>query len=548
MQVDERDLTNGVLHLHAERIPSDIAGRRSLCHDEEAQLTGAMIGYFSNMEEIQSKHGLSGADDLTAAMQLFAHKGIGFLDDLEGVFTIFLWDHRRQIGYIAQDEYGSNLPLYYRQNVGFHFSTSLKRLLAQGPYRRRLNQAAVADFLYHRRIVPNGTTLVEGIHKLVPGQYIVIDAARRSFEIRAFKRDIRSVSCDCARADIVTCVERQVRSLLARVTADRLACTLSGGFDSTLLLHILATNANSTELTAVTVGGRRTNEVPQACRTAAFYPRVIHKHHLIGEDGLDWLPDIVWRLEGYVFEEGIFLQYALGRMLAAHTLSTVFLGDGADQQLDRYRFSLLMRMEEKLKQVFRPTPLVDLHYRFIKKDPARPSRRTRLLRRFKRRNSTMLEDPLLDVILKKNGLMLNSFSIQGVLPFLSRELRALSEALGRLNSQKRFYKNQVLAALGKDKMDHLLKIGGQTDIEYLMRDRLPALLRTLEAPMARDILTTQEIDEIRSRPQDYHGFILQLVYLHLFNELFISGRSDSAFSQPHLDLALSDFLEGLPCR
>ena len=156
----------------------------------------------------------------------------------------------------------------------------------------------------------------------------------------------------------------------------------------------------------------------------------------------------------------------------------------------------------------------------------------------------VIEDPLLDAILKKNGLMLRSFGVQGVYPFLSRELKELGEALGRLNAGKRFYKQAVAETLGLDRTRHLVKIGGQTDIEYLIEDKLPLLLRCLEAEPVKSTLTEKEIREVQRWPERHYSLILQLTYLHLFHELFISGKFDSRFNEPSLNTCLDGVLAG----
>jgi len=540
IHVKDNGLSDGILNLYVQRAPGGVFKGDAVYHDESAGLSCAMIGYVSGMDEMQSAYG--SVDDLQAVAAMFRRKALDFVYHLEGVFSIFIWDHVQKMGYIVQDQYGSNLPLYYSLAGGFCFSTSLKRLLGWNPCDRRLNRTAVRDFLYHKTIIPNETTLIENIYKLVPGHYLIIDRNRRSVQVRALRKDPRKVARRYAKANLVACIEDRVKTLLERMAPGRLACALSGGFDSTLLLHTVAAHARSSEITAVTVGGQDINEVPQAQKTLLFYPQVAHRHKRIEADELERLPDIVWRLEGYVFEAGIFLQYELARILAANALDIIFLGDGADQQLDRYRFSIPRRVIEKSKQILRLTPLMDFHYRFLKRRRIRPSCRFRIRHQFKRRNSGMLEDPALDFILKKNGLMLNSFCIEGVYPFLDKELKTLSEALGRLNSHKRFYKSAVTRVLGPAKAEHLVKIGGGTDVEYLVRDKLPWLQRFLDSDFVATLLTVRQIRDVKSRPEEYSEFVIQLLYLYLFSQLFVSGRFDSRFSEPCLDIPLSDFL------
>ncbi len=536
---------SGPIDIYVDRIPGYVANRRCFYRDDRAGLACAMIGYIANLGELQREYSIGEADDLQFVAELVARQGIDLVHHLEGVFSLFLWDECRGQGHIFQDEYGSNVPLYYSWSDGFYFSTSLKWLLPQIRGRRRLNEAAVADFLYDRRIVPNGTTLAEKVCKLVPGQYVAIDGKSRSFRIGTWNPPREKTSRWHARRSLLPCIEAHVTRMLDLVPSQRLACALSGGFDSTLLLHVLARHTEPPRIAAVSIGGRQINEIPQAERTIGYYPGVAHLRGIVEREAFDSLPDIVWRLEGYVFEDGMFLQYRLAQMLAANGLSLIILGEGADQQLDRYRFASWKRWETAVKGMLHQTSVADVYYRFGKKALIRPSPEARLRGRFKKRRSVTLNDPLLDVILKKNGLMLHSFGIQGIYPFLNRELRTLCEALGWQNAAKKFYKQEIARVLGADRISHLVKIGGQTDTGYLIKDRLPLLLCCLETEPAKKFLTPKQAGAVKRRPENYQGLIHQLVYLHLFHELFISGKFDAQFTKPSLHVPLHVVLNGV---
>ena len=66
----------------------------------------------------------------------------------------------------------------------------------------------------------------------------------------------------------------------------------------------------------------RTQKAPSKTHTA-----------LTDKDTLSTLPDLVWRLEGAVYEVGNFLQYELNRTLAENGVKRIFCGECADQVL-----------------------------------------------------------------------------------------------------------------------------------------------------------------------------------------------------------------------
>ena len=147
----------------------------------------------------------------------------------------------------------------------------------------------------------------------------------------------------------------------------------------------------------------------------------------------------------------------------------------------------------------------------------------------------------LEVILKKNGIMLNSFEIQGFYPFLNNETRIISKALGRLNAQKALYKKQVKKVVGLPVAKHLIKQYGTTDIGYLFEKNFDLLIKVLKSDFINGILSKAQINRIRNKPEFYE-FIFQLLYIYLFNELIISGKYDSEFEYDNMNLPLSNFL------
>ena len=64
-------------------------------------------------------------------------------------------------------------------------------------------------------------------------------------------------------------------------------------------------------------GGGATNEIPVAKHSLEFYAKdkVQHFTHTIDSSLFEVLPNIVWILEGYMFQSGVFLRYALSALV-----------------------------------------------------------------------------------------------------------------------------------------------------------------------------------------------------------------------------------------
>lgn len=85
------------------------------------------------------------------------------------------------------------------------------------------------------------------------------------------------------------------------------------------------------------------------------------------------------------------------------------------------------------------------------------------------------------------------------------------------------------------------KIGGATDIHYLIDGRYEIIMKILQSDFVKKIFRKSQIIKMRNNLKCYYRLILQIVYLYLFNKLFISGKYDSRLDQNEIDIPLYKF-------
>ncbi len=107
------------------------------------------------------------ADEL---IRMYEKRGIAFLEDLEGSFSLVLWDAIRQKLYLARDRFGGR-PLYYAKAAKeFVFATEMNAILANQSVQKSINYSALYQYLSHQSIyLPN--TAFEEIMHIPPGCY-----------------------------------------------------------------------------------------------------------------------------------------------------------------------------------------------------------------------------------------------------------------------------------------------------------------------------------------------------------------------------------------
>lgn len=175
----------------------------------------------------------------------------------------------------------------------FIFSTSLKLLLQNTEMKRELNYSATRDFLFHKYIIPNESTLIDNIHKVVPGEFIVVDIEKRLLSRGCIKRKSTRVTRKMAEDNMITSVANSITQLEGRLSNRQdIVTTLSSGYDTNIILSILrkACNAN---IKAITIGGREHNEIPAAKKSFRIAMTMCHTSRKQLKKAL-WFVSLIW--------------------------------------------------------------------------------------------------------------------------------------------------------------------------------------------------------------------------------------------------------------
>ena len=156
--------------------------------------------------------------------------------------------------------------------------------------------------------------------------------------------------------------------------------------------------------------------------------------------------------------------------------------------------------------------------------------------------SGIVYDVELDYVLKIHGIILNSYGILGLFPFINNKTAEMSRALGKLDRKKRFYKEKIKETLPATITSHHPIKGPTTSTRYLFDQDKAVLMKVFDSGFIDRVLPQTWIDQIRRKPEAHYLLILQLVYVYLFDRLFVSGKYDSEFDNESLDIPLENFL------
>ena len=121
----------------------------------------------------QAGHRITQTTDIAVIAPLYLEKGLRFLEHLQGVFALALWDNRAQRLILARDRAGERHLYYARSGQTIHFASELAALLSVQP-NAQLDPDGLARYL-RAGYCPSPGSLVKNHYKVSPGEMIVVD-------------------------------------------------------------------------------------------------------------------------------------------------------------------------------------------------------------------------------------------------------------------------------------------------------------------------------------------------------------------------------------
>jgi asparagine synthase (glutamine-hydrolysing) len=212
---------------------------------------GEIYNFRSLREELQRRgHSFRGHSDTEVLLSAVEQWGIrGALERCNGMFSLALWDRREQLLTLARDRLGEK-PLYYgRAGSVFLFGSELKALRAHPAFDAPIDRGSIALFLRYS-YVPTPLSIYAGIHKLGPGEMLVLDCASPDSSARvetywslqtAARRGAATAFPERASGEVVDELDALLTDAVGmRMEADMpVGAFLSGGIDSSVIVALM---------------------------------------------------------------------------------------------------------------------------------------------------------------------------------------------------------------------------------------------------------------------------------------------------------------------
>ena len=286
--------------------------------------------------------------DMEAVLPLARDRGDAFVDDLNGMYALALYDGDAHRLALVRDRLGVK-PLYWTRlpGGGVLFASEIKALFASGLSRPAVNEGAVGAYLSHGW-VPGPQTLFQGINKLLPGHRLCIDADGNE-TLEAYWRprpgaDIPESSQE-AEENLIGLLRDSLRLQLRSDVP--VGALLSGGLDSGLMVA-LAAEQSSARLNTFTVSfeGAGVDEGPLAAMVAERYGTNHTELSVAAGDVAQHLPALAWHAEEPLFDAALLPNFLINQVLSQH-VTVALNGTGGDELFAGYGRYFPLSVEQR---------------------------------------------------------------------------------------------------------------------------------------------------------------------------------------------------------
>jgi asparagine synthase (glutamine-hydrolysing) len=305
--------------------------------NESGDVVAVFNGEAYNFRSLRAElgdHEIRGTGDTPVLPHLYEESGPRFVERLEGMFALALWDVRRERLVLGRDRLGKKPLLWTRLPDGtLAFASELKALLRLPSLQREVDLQEIDAYLALQYVPGNGTGLRD-IHKLLPGHVLVVEGGTERIERYwqpepAEKSASESEWLERVRGTVGEAVRK-------RLVADvPLGALLSGGIDSSIVVALMA-QASSDPVRTFTVGfsDERYDERAYARAVAERYGTVHQELH-IDEDVAATLPRLAATYDEPLGDEAAFPTFLIAEQARRH-VTVALAGDGGDEAFAGY--------------------------------------------------------------------------------------------------------------------------------------------------------------------------------------------------------------------
>jgi asparagine synthase (glutamine-hydrolysing) len=315
--------------------------------------------------------------DTEVLLYAYIEWGDDFVNHVEGMYAIAIYDQRIQEIHLFRDKVGIKPLYYFFDGRSFAFASELKGILSLcNNHNFQYDNTAIYDYLYYQYI-PDPKTLYEKVYKLEPATELKFDINKNEI---VYKRKFWTVCINPYKSGKVDIdeISWNVRNLISNSVKKQLVADvplgtfLSGGIDSSVVTYEAKTIGKEIEAFCMGFSGDEYDETPYACEVANSIGIKLNNYMLYKDDFKNNYKHIKEWFDEPFGDSTAVANYLLSRSIR-DKVTVALSGDGGDEVFggykryeffanldnDKYEDRVLSALNNKLK-IYRLSSVLDL--------------------------------------------------------------------------------------------------------------------------------------------------------------------------------------------
>lgn len=282
----------------------------------------------AKLRKLLGQTDLQDKSDTLLLARMITRFGLDFIRHIDGMFAIGLLDRHQQKLYLYKDQSGQK-NIYYRfYNSDIFFASELQAVTTLTKTVINQTNHSGLRLSAHLGYWPGQETLIQGIKRLLPGQILEFDLTSKCYQLDFIEAPEQEKISD----------DNQFEQLISSVfdANCKVALNLSGGMDSSIILHELCKKVSSvsTYTTFYTDCAEEANsEAVLARKLAKHYGSNHTEYEISKQQYIDGFETAYATLDEPNYNVSIPIYHQLAKFQGAHGQGerVLFSGDGGDE-------------------------------------------------------------------------------------------------------------------------------------------------------------------------------------------------------------------------
>jgi asparagine synthase (glutamine-hydrolysing) len=317
----------------------DLGGGHQPLSNEDGSIWIAFNGEIYNFQELNRRylscgHTFRTRSDTETIVHLYEELGEECFSKLRGMFSIALWDGRKQKLLLARDRLGKK-PLFYTwDGRRFLFGSEIKAMWPVGGVPRDMDLEALSDYFSYL-YVPAPKTIYKHVRKLRPAHYMVVDRSgirEQAYWDVSFANPREGSEQEWSKR----LMDEYREAVKVRLISDvPLGAFLSGGVDSSSVVALM--NEIQAPVTTCSIGFTEEtyNEAAEAKQFAESL-KADHHERIVNPQAVDIVRKLAWHYDEPFADSSAVPTYYVSKVAREH-VTVALSGDGGDENFAGYR-------------------------------------------------------------------------------------------------------------------------------------------------------------------------------------------------------------------